>query len=64
MISETRRYWLLKSEPTCYSIDDLERDGTTLRKGYTFSYMIVPDPRMRALLEAYAIGRLCPAHLG
>ncbi|CAN5737147.1 EVE domain-containing protein [soil metagenome] len=23
------RYWLLKSEPSTYSIDDLERDGTT-----------------------------------
>jgi predicted RNA-binding protein with PUA-like domain len=24
-----RRYWLLKSEPDVYSIEDLERDGTT-----------------------------------
>ena len=24
-----RRYWVLKSEPDCYSIDDLERDGST-----------------------------------
>lgn len=24
-----RRYWLMKSEEDCYSIDDLERDGTT-----------------------------------
>lgn len=23
------RYWLMKSEPNAYSIDDLERDGTT-----------------------------------
>lgn len=23
------RYWLMKSEPDAYSIDDLERDGTT-----------------------------------
>jgi predicted RNA-binding protein with PUA-like domain len=29
MPSTSRRYWLLKSEPDCYSIDDLERDGTT-----------------------------------
>lgn len=28
-----RRYWLLKSEPDCYSIDDLERDGTTFWSG-------------------------------
>ena len=25
----TRRYWLMKSEPGAYSIDDLERDGRT-----------------------------------
>jgi len=24
-----KRYWLMKSEPDTYSIDDLERDGTT-----------------------------------
>jgi predicted RNA-binding protein with PUA-like domain len=24
-----RSYWLLKSEPDCYGIDDLERDGRT-----------------------------------
>jgi len=24
-----RKYWLLKSEPDCYSIDDLARDGVT-----------------------------------
>ena len=24
-----RQYWLMKSEPYVYSIDDLERDGTT-----------------------------------
>lgn len=23
------KYWLMKSEPSAYSIDDLERDGTT-----------------------------------
>src|SRR5262249_10194563 len=28
-MARERRYWLLKSEPSSYSIDDLERDGTT-----------------------------------
>ena len=28
-----KNYWLLKSEPDCYSIDDLERDGTTCWSG-------------------------------
>lgn len=28
-----KRYWLLKTEPKSYSIDDLERDGTTFWSG-------------------------------
>jgi predicted RNA-binding protein with PUA-like domain len=28
-----RRYWLMKSEPTSYSIDDLKRDKSTLWEG-------------------------------
>lgn len=28
-----RRYWLMKSEPDVYSIDDLERDGSTVWDG-------------------------------
>jgi predicted RNA-binding protein with PUA-like domain len=28
-----RRYWLLKSEPNCYSIDDFERDQVTFWDG-------------------------------
>ena len=27
------KYWLMKSEPEVYSIDDLERDGTTFWEG-------------------------------
>lgn len=27
------KYWLMKSEPGCYSIDDLERDRTTVWEG-------------------------------
>jgi predicted RNA-binding protein with PUA-like domain len=33
MAKDSRQYWLLKSEPTCYSIDDLRRDGTTCWSG-------------------------------
>jgi predicted RNA-binding protein with PUA-like domain len=28
-----RRYWLMKCEPSAYSIDDLERDGVTTWEG-------------------------------
>ncbi len=27
------RYWLMKSEPNCYSIDDLQRDGVNMWEG-------------------------------
>jgi predicted RNA-binding protein with PUA-like domain len=33
MASLKRNYWLLKSEPDCYSIDDLQRDGSTCWSG-------------------------------
>tara|TARA_B100000745_G_scaffold269994_1_gene196707 strand:+ start:92 stop:553 length:462 start_codon:yes stop_codon:yes gene_type:complete len=29
----SKRYWLMKSEPDVYSIDDLERDGSTSWEG-------------------------------
>jgi predicted RNA-binding protein with PUA-like domain len=33
MAKRTRRYWLLKCEPEAYTIQDLERDGTTTWEG-------------------------------
>jgi hypothetical protein len=39
-------------------------DGSKLRNGYQFRYLIVTEPRERALLECYAIGHLCPSHVG
>lgn len=33
MAKRARRYWLMKSEPSTYSIDDLERDGRTMWEG-------------------------------
>jgi hypothetical protein len=38
--------------------------GSTLRNGYAFRCLPVTSRRLRALLEAYAIGRLCPSHTG
>jgi len=32
-MGRTRQFWLVKSEPESYSIDDLERDGTTSWEG-------------------------------
>jgi predicted RNA-binding protein with PUA-like domain len=33
MARRTRRYWLMKSEPSTYGYDDLERDGRTMWEG-------------------------------
>lgn len=42
----------------------LKGNGSRLRKGYTYRYLPVALARRRALLELYATGYLCPAHLG
>jgi hypothetical protein len=42
----------------------LKGNGAELRKGYGFRCLVVKQHRLRALLEYYAIGHLCPAHLG
>jgi hypothetical protein len=44
--------------------DYLVPNGLKLREGCAFRCLVVPDPRQRALLEYYAIGRLCPEHIG
>jgi hypothetical protein len=38
--------------------------GSKLRNGYTFRCLPIASRRRRALLEAYAAGCLCPAHIG
>lgn len=38
--------------------------GSKLRKAHTYQYLQVDNRRLRALLEAYATGMLCPNHLG
>ena len=42
----------------------LNGDGSILRNNYQFRCVEVENPRIRTLLEAYAIGHLCPQHLG
>jgi hypothetical protein len=42
----------------------LEGDGSKLRHGYKFKYLVIHDDRKRALVEALATGTLCPLHLG
>lgn len=45
-------YWLIKSEPDVYSIDDLQRDRTTLWDG-------VRNYQARNFLKAMEIGDVC-----
>jgi hypothetical protein len=42
----------------------LSGHGAKLRHGYAFRCLAVKRARQRALLEFYATGWLCPAHLG
>ena len=42
----------------------LEGEGARLRKGHTYQYLSLGNPRQRALLEAYGVGTLCPKHVG
>lgn len=42
----------------------LKGDGSKLRRGYQYKYLVIRDPRTRALVEALAVGTLCPLHLG
>ncbi|HEX2842141.1 hypothetical protein [Hyphomicrobium sp.] len=39
-------------------------DGACLREGYAYRCLVVEDARTRVLLEALAVGTLCPRHLG
>jgi hypothetical protein len=42
----------------------LRRRCAFLRKYCTYRYLVIPNNRLRALLETYAIGHLCPDHIG
>lgn len=42
----------------------LKGDGSKLRNSYKLKYLVIHDPRKRALVEALATGTLCPLHLG
>ena len=48
-----------------FTIKHFKKAGLRLRKyGYTYQFLKVRSGRERALLEAYATGRLCPMHVG
>lgn len=47
-----------------FVVDHLLGKRELLRRGCGYQFVIVSNARTRALLEAYATGMLCPAHLG
>lgn len=47
-----------------FTAEYLKGDGSSLRGRYSYKYVTVDSPRMRTLLEAYAVAHLCPEHLG
>ena len=47
-----------------FTVKALDGKGGTLRSGYKFRFIEIENNRLRALLEAYTIGQLCPDHLG
>jgi hypothetical protein len=49
---------------SAFAREFLDGKGSKLRYGYAFRCLPVASPRLRALLEAYAIGHLCPTHTG
>ncbi len=52
------------SGASSFTTQYLKKQGSKLRGRYKFRCIVVGGRRRRALLEAYAIGRLCPAHIG
>lgn len=47
-----------------FTIKYLNRKPAKLRNNFTYQFIEIDQPRLRALLQAYAIGVLCPAHIG
>lgn len=47
-----------------FVINYFDGKGSTLRKGYKFRFLELKNDRMRALLEAYTTGCLCPDYIG
>ena len=62
-----KKYWLLKSEPTCYSIDDLAKDKETLWTGvrnYQARNFMRDDMKAGDLVLFYHSSTLVPAVVG
>ena len=49
---------------SAFTIQHLDGKGSKLRGSHRFAFLEIPDARRRALVEAFAVGSLCPKHLG
>ena len=52
------------SGASSFTLRYLKKRGAKLRGRYSFRCLVVRSARLRAYLEAYATGCLCPAHIG
>ncbi len=47
-----------------FTASSFQRDGSKLRGKCSYAFLTIKDARSRVLLESYAVGFLCPKHLG
>jgi hypothetical protein len=47
-----------------FVVKALDGKGSVLRQGYKYRCIPIENSRLRAFLEAFAIGHLCPDHIG
>jgi hypothetical protein len=47
-----------------FVVTALDGKGSVLRDGYKYRRISIENSRLRAFLEAFAIGHLCPDHIG
>jgi hypothetical protein len=47
-----------------FVVKALDGKGADLRQGYKYRCIPIENNRLRAFLEAFAIGHLCPHHIG
>ena len=60
-------YWLMKSEPEVYSIEDLKRDGRTEWEGvrnYQARNFMVKEMKFYVLELKWSVLCFCMVHLG
>ena len=47
-----------------FVVTNMKGERSMLRRGYSYGWVVVTNPRHRALTEALVTGMLCPRHVG